>query len=317
MADVLPFNDPIIRETDKDTNTVTFHQEAVHQAYRSTKEGHPVFENVDFITIRGTGQDKQEVDREVKEEDKRLYPKQWANYKAGLEQVPEGTSLKEWPEIDKATLMRCQSLNIFTVEQLRELSDAGLQNFGPGGVALQKKARHWLNESKPSSRTAARLAIAEDFEDRAHALIGNVLWKEQDCGVASDLVKRIRGHIPDLDDELELEVRRHDEKVAMIESRKQRLGLYIEKLGEQIANYQAGEEVKNKAARGMPAVKSTASAEAAPAAPSATQAPDLQAIIAKAVADGIAQATAGLSAQMATLVEENVDLKAGKRKPAA
>ena len=124
-----------------------FHLEAVQNKALSDEQGTPVFENVEFVTLRNIGS-RDTVVKKVDAKIKQRFPMQYARFKAGQEQVPDGIPLKEWPAIDKAQVMTAQQLGIFTVEQFAASTDNVIQKFGMGGLALREKAKAYLAVDK-------------------------------------------------------------------------------------------------------------------------------------------------------------------------
>jgi hypothetical protein len=55
-----------------------------------------------------------------------------------------GTPLKTWPVLSPAQRQNCNSLHIFTVEELAGTSDDVAQSLGMGGINLRQRARDWL-----------------------------------------------------------------------------------------------------------------------------------------------------------------------------
>lgn len=78
-----------------------------------------------------------------------------------------GTPLSAWPRIDRALLATLQSLNIYTVEHLANLSDTNIQTIGMGAMELREQARAFLN-------TAGGTAQVSELTDRVIRLTSEV-----------------------------------------------------------------------------------------------------------------------------------------------
>lgn len=64
------------------------------------------------------------------------------------ENTIDGFPLGEWPGIGKHQLLALNSLNIFSLEQLAESSDATVQKIGMGGNQLRQNAKDYLAHMK-------------------------------------------------------------------------------------------------------------------------------------------------------------------------
>ncbi len=120
---------------------------------KTEESGRIIGEYRDFIRIRQAGQDKSEVVREVKPQHKQEYAREWDAYQRGLEQVPDGTPIGEWPAV---TSSRCEELKlkgVHTIEQMAGMADADTQHI-MGGMELKKKATAYIEELAHVSQSA-------------------------------------------------------------------------------------------------------------------------------------------------------------------
>lgn len=123
----------------------------------------------DFIEIRFPGDNKTVVNRQVKEDDKHRWPKQWDAYQRGEEFKSEGYPLEQWPEVDEGQVREFNYKNIYTVEQLALMTDSNLQSLGPGGRELQAKAKAFVDVIKKTadaSKYAAQYEAVKADNDR-------------------------------------------------------------------------------------------------------------------------------------------------------
>ncbi len=143
------------------------------------EKGQPVYKDVDYIAIMTAG-NKTTVKRRVKTvsdaagpSDMERFPQQWAAYKANKEQIPNGIPLSEWPAITKAHVLNLRHFKIFTVEQVAEIPDQGLDIIGLGGRALRDSAKAYLSRSVDVSEITRLVARIQALET------DNAMLKEQ------------------------------------------------------------------------------------------------------------------------------------------
>lgn len=137
---------------------VEFFRRPVLSNAKSADAGRPIFDEFDFIRIIVPGNRNSTVERKVGPEDKMRFPKQYERYQQGLSQKHTGTPLSQWPQMTVSTIANLNALNIFSVEQLAELSDDN---------ATQIMGSHQLRR-----QAAAFIALAKD------AAVNNKLMEE-------------------------------------------------------------------------------------------------------------------------------------------
>jgi phage gp37-like protein len=138
-----------------DTAFPEFSMEPIKNNFRSEREGKPVFEDAEFVTIRVPGDRKTEWHGRVTEEHRRRWPTQYAAFKAQQDAPTEGTPLKEWAALTRSQVLELAAANVKTVEQLAALPDDLLHRaVSMGGFALREKATRFLEQ-------AAGVAVAE------------------------------------------------------------------------------------------------------------------------------------------------------------
>lgn len=144
---------------------VTFRKEPILNRFKSTEAGRPVFDEVDYITIRTPGSQLCVIDAPVTAGTylKRFGDK-YAKWKAGQEQALSGTPLDSFPFLlgKVALIAELKAMNIHTVEQLAEVADNHVQTI-MGGQVLRQKAQDYI---KGTSGTDAMLAkMQKENED--------------------------------------------------------------------------------------------------------------------------------------------------------
>lgn len=122
----------------------SFYPRAVQNKRKSDEEGRAVFDEIDYVKILVPGDNKNVIDRKVRDEDKRRWPSQWKRYIEKRDPEVSGTPLKEWAYLSTSRVAELESLNIFSVQQLATISDDNLPRLGPGARDLVKRARHFL-----------------------------------------------------------------------------------------------------------------------------------------------------------------------------
>lgn len=136
---------------------VGFYKKSVLNAARSRAEGKPVHEGRDFVKIQHPGETLNIVDRPVNESDMQRWPQKWAQYQAGIRQIPDGVPINllfpNKPEIE--TTLR--GYNIHTVEQLASLSAQGISTVGMG-------AQDWVNAAQRYMERASKGVDHHKFE---------------------------------------------------------------------------------------------------------------------------------------------------------
>ena len=170
---------------------VVFFVKPVKQGFKSEQAGRPIFEDVPYIRIHVPGDKTTVIEEQVSEEHKQRFASRWEKFEKGLSQSPEGTPVEEWPQVTRSQAAEFKALNIFTVEQLANLSDAMIGKF-MGGGAMRLKAQTFLATAKDTAE-AQRLAtenaelngrLAKQEEDiaRLSAQIEVLMAKKSDDG---------------------------------------------------------------------------------------------------------------------------------------
>lgn len=122
---------------------IRFYEEAIDDREATTLAGAPRTKCVDFIEITNPG-GKDVFIKQVDENVIKEYTRQYESYKAKQDPQVEGTRLKDIPLLTGRECSQLSDANIFTVEQLAGLSEAGLTAVGMGARNLQKKAADYL-----------------------------------------------------------------------------------------------------------------------------------------------------------------------------
>ena len=120
---------------------VGFYKKSVLNGARSRAEGKPIYEGQDFVKIQHPGETLNIVDRPAHDGDRQRWPQKWAQYQAGVTQIPDGVPLNQlFPDKPQIVDMM-RGYNIHTVEQLENLSGEAISTVGMG-------CQDWVNAAK-------------------------------------------------------------------------------------------------------------------------------------------------------------------------
>ena len=155
-------------KTDKNLPIVQFYVEAKHDKGASDKAGRPVYRNVEMVNIAFPADRQRTIVRPAHSQATKIgndvityamkFGDQYKRFKAGQEQVVEGTPLSEAPFLDTAQRATLKALNVYTIEQLASLQGQALKNLGPGGMVMQQKAQGYLENAAGSANVTAMSA---------------------------------------------------------------------------------------------------------------------------------------------------------------
>jgi hypothetical protein len=138
---------------------------------KTREAGREVYEDVIYIRKSVRGNDKLEVVRPVREEDKREFPFSWQEFQKGNEAAERGTNIAKLPGVDAPTLRLLHSKNIFTIEDMAMVNDNNLQNVGMGARELRRKAIEYVKAHEGVSEASGlRELVSKQSEDLAKAM---------------------------------------------------------------------------------------------------------------------------------------------------
>jgi len=154
---------------------VEFRKQSVLNEYRSEQAGHPIYEEVDFITVRVPGNSLNVVERKVLPGDKIRFPRHWAHYQnTNSNDGVEGTLIEEWPIISRSSAQELRHLGFKTVEQIAGASDTHINNLGmSAGMqphTLRDKARAFLAAAANTAEAQAAISERDALRNEMAAL---------------------------------------------------------------------------------------------------------------------------------------------------
>ncbi len=146
---------------------VKFFIEPLQDRAASLEAGRPIFLDTEFISIMVPGDKDNIVVREIRDQDKQRFPRQYAAFKNNEQELVDGTPLGEWGFLSKAQVAELEYFNIRTVEQLANVTDANAQKF-MGINKLKQRAQEYLEASKGE---APILQLQEELATRDVSII--------------------------------------------------------------------------------------------------------------------------------------------------
>jgi hypothetical protein len=135
---------------DADRNlAVDFFREEIPDPKKTEEMGRPMFRTVEMCSIRVRGTQDTVVGRvdKMQPDPRKRFRRKYEDWKTDKGVEVEGTLLREWGFMDRATAKSYEALDILTVEQLAGLSDAVCQEHR-GSLADRQKARDFLDKAK-------------------------------------------------------------------------------------------------------------------------------------------------------------------------
>lgn len=159
---------------------VRFAMEPYLNAERSSAEGRPIYDEVEFITIMVPGDRDNIVVRPASQQDKDRFSRAYEHWKRTGLQAESGTPLEAWPVLNKAQVQELKFFGIRTVEALANLSDGVAGKF-MGIQLLKQKAAAFLAaaagnapleslQNELSKRDEQIATLTKMVEDQAKAL---------------------------------------------------------------------------------------------------------------------------------------------------
>jgi hypothetical protein len=168
MYDILPGDSR--PETSEKGIFPRFYMRAVENKAKSKEEGRPIFQDVEYVEVIIAGDKNNKPHFKVTDEHKKRWPDQYNKFKDGIEQIPDGTRLEEWPRMTGSRAKELKAVGIFTVEQLAELPDTAIQGIGIGGRELVNEAKNFIDNKDDVSdlkkQNAELLKRIEELEKK-------------------------------------------------------------------------------------------------------------------------------------------------------
>lgn len=154
---------------------VMFYKGAVEDRKMSLEHGRPMYRDTEFVRIMVPGDKGNIIEREIRDVDKRRFPKQYQAYKNEEQEYETGTPLDKWNYVSPAQIEELKYFGIRTVEALANVSDGNAQKF-IGINKLRRKAREFIDVT---SNEAPIAQLQDELEKR------DLKIQEQDEVIAS------------------------------------------------------------------------------------------------------------------------------------
>ena len=166
---------------DDDKLPVRFEVRAVKNEYRSRTEGRPIFEDCEYIQIVIPGS-REIMTYPIDENYKRRFKKRYEDWKANsTAQTVNGTLLAELSRMSKIPIAELNHSNVFTVEQLANLSDVNATQF-MGNFGLRERAKNYLAAAAGEAPMLKLQAELEQRDNRIEVLQNQI--KEMQASIA-------------------------------------------------------------------------------------------------------------------------------------
>lgn len=159
--------------------SVLFYSKAIQNAFRSTAEGRPIFDDTDMVKIMLPGDDKNIIDTFAREDHKARWPRQWAHYenkRPGDQRLVGKTPLEHWQRLTPAQSEELRAMKFFAVDDIANASDAAIQRIGmAAGMAphaFREAAQRFLAMAAgeaAESKTADALKATQDENAKLRA----------------------------------------------------------------------------------------------------------------------------------------------------
>lgn len=126
---------------------VGFYPRSIVNVAKSKASGRRICETKDYVKIQHPGETLNILDQPVTDDHKRRWPRQWAQYQQGRQQVPDGIPISLlFPEQPSITDMLAGNA-VHTVEQLAALSGHAIGAIGMGCQDWVNKATKYLEQA--------------------------------------------------------------------------------------------------------------------------------------------------------------------------
>jgi hypothetical protein len=132
--------------------------------------GRPIYKDAEWVEIRISGNKDEIRDRAVRENDKRLFPREYAAFKAGAEAPLEGTPLESVPFLTPAQVMELRAFGCRTAEHVRDMADANAQKF-MGMHSIRQRLRDFLAAAEGAAPMLAMRAELERVQSEKDAQV--------------------------------------------------------------------------------------------------------------------------------------------------
>ncbi len=139
--------------------------------FQSDKAGVPVYEDIEMISVIQPGE-KEEIKVLATEFHRRRFPKQYENFKKGIENVAGGTPLDHLFPSEPSTILTLKQFHIFTIQQLANITDSAMTQL-PFGRSLVDRARAYISSASNGKNFQAMQTEMQRQIDELKAMLGD------------------------------------------------------------------------------------------------------------------------------------------------
>ena len=162
-----------------------FSTKAVRNIGKSDLQGIPVFNEVEFVTLRIAGDSKTEIVRKVTDKDKEDYAQEYIHWKQTKTQSITGWPVEQMPGLSTGQVAILKALNIHTVEHLSELTDGNLTSVGMGARDLRAKAQFLVKSAKDNAVGMRQAAENDQLRAQVANLQNQIVEIQSRVGIAA------------------------------------------------------------------------------------------------------------------------------------
>lgn len=148
---------------------VKFFTKPLKNEEESVKEGRPIFDDREYISIRVPGSRNEKMDP-VEQRHIDRFPDDYAAFKQREDyKATQGTPLERWPGVERSQVEELKFFNVFTVEQLAGMPDSSNTNF-MGIAHLRTRAKLFLESAQANSVNEATAAELKELRTENQTL---------------------------------------------------------------------------------------------------------------------------------------------------
>ncbi len=137
-----------------------FYLEPVVDELASAREGHGVYHDEERVEIFLPGNPYTMPVHRVTDEHRQRWPREYEQFRQGIDQTVDGIPLSEWPVLRPANVMDLKALGFQTVEEVSAASDQVCQR-SMGLLKLREKAKAYLDDASAMALTEQLSAEGE------------------------------------------------------------------------------------------------------------------------------------------------------------
>ena len=157
-------------------NIVRFYEKPKLNKAKTSEAGRPIYDSVEMVEVIVAG-DKHfrphfpaheptvTYDNATQQDDRRTwaerYPAEYKAYKTQGTMSVSGTPVEAWPLLTRAQVAELKALDIFTVEQIADMTDRNRHILGPSARQIIAQARTYIDQARD---TAAPQRLAAENE---------------------------------------------------------------------------------------------------------------------------------------------------------